>query len=212
MCASGQRGVHGVRDQPLNSDTNGLPNAIWFSGDTAYIGQEAPCQRCRHEYQGRSRPWRHPAHHERKDVSRILKELGAEILVPHVEAWGHFTENARNWQGRLRSGIADKVCWLELGERKESSNESNGLRRMHFIPGRYLACSLEPIHRCMISSPFNKEYYLHPVFCMLDLNIKSSTSQSRKSPKRRRIIHPGKCPKLIYQPSQPISPETSKSA
>ncbi len=54
-----------------------------------------------------------------KDASRIFKEIGSDLLVPmHYNSWGHFTENGEALLKAFeQSGIAEGVCWLELGKR-----------------------------------------------------------------------------------------------
>jgi L-ascorbate metabolism protein UlaG (beta-lactamase superfamily) len=116
-----------VISAPEFGQTNGLPNAIWFSGDTVYIEELKEIGKKFHigvamlNIGAARGPGDFPLTLDGKDASRIFKELGADILVPmHYESWGHFTENAEGLAKAFEeSGIMNKVCWLELGEKKK---------------------------------------------------------------------------------------------
>lgn len=116
-----------VISAPEFGQTNGLPNAIWFSGDTVYIEElKGIGERFHVEVAilniGAARgPENFPLTMDGKDASRIFQELGADILVPmHYESWEHFTENAVGLTKAFEeSGIMNKVCWLELGKKKK---------------------------------------------------------------------------------------------
>ncbi|KAE8408860.1 beta-lactamase superfamily domain-containing protein [Aspergillus pseudonomiae] len=106
-------------------ENGGLPNAIWFSGDTVYIEELQEIKKKFHisvaimNIGGAKGPNDVPLTVDGKDASRIFKEIGADTLVPmHYESWGHFTENEEALRRAFeQSGIADRICWLEPGKK-----------------------------------------------------------------------------------------------
>ncbi|KAM5341492.1 hypothetical protein ACJ41O_014523 [Fusarium nematophilum] len=118
---------------PTFGETDGLPNAIYFSGDTVYVEELAEMRGKFHISialfnvgaafapmpDGTTRQITMGG----KQASRLFREIGADVLVPmHYESWGHFTEKG----GKLaevfgEEGILDRVCWLEPGVRKRIS-------------------------------------------------------------------------------------------
>lgn len=110
---------------PEFGQTDGLPNAIWFSGDTVYIEELRDIGNKFHvtvaimNIGGAKGPGDIPLTIDGKDASRIFKEIGADVLVPmHYDSWGHFTENGEALLKAFgQSGIAERVCWLELGKK-----------------------------------------------------------------------------------------------
>ncbi|KAE8378004.1 beta-lactamase superfamily domain-containing protein [Aspergillus bertholletiae] len=105
--------------------TAGLPNAIWFSGDTIYIEELKEIGKKFHiaaaimNIGAAKGPGDIPLTIDGKDASRLLREIGAGILVPmHYESWGHFTENGKALEKAFaESGVADDVCWLQPGQK-----------------------------------------------------------------------------------------------
>lgn len=107
-------------------ETDGLPNAIYLSGDTIYLEELA---RMREQYHISAAILNIGAVKiavadpplqitlDGKQAARLFREIGADILVPmHYESWAHFTENGEQLRGVLEAeGISDKVHWLEPG-------------------------------------------------------------------------------------------------
>lgn len=116
-----------VITMPKFGQTGGLPNAIWFSGDTVYTEELKEIKTRFHvkvaimNLGGAQGPGGVPLTIDGKDSSRIFKEIGADILVPmHYESWSHFTENGEDLLEAFEQyGVADRVCWLEPGKKKK---------------------------------------------------------------------------------------------
>ncbi|KAL4950113.1 beta-lactamase superfamily domain-containing protein [Aspergillus filifer] len=113
---------------------DGLPNAIYFTGDTVYIDElnvlgekyhicaavmnlgnaHAPATK-----DGKGGPFQITM--GGKDGARLFRAIKADVLVPmHYESWGHFTEFGeelrRTFEGE---GVEERVCWLKGGEEVE---------------------------------------------------------------------------------------------
>jgi L-ascorbate metabolism protein UlaG (beta-lactamase superfamily) len=111
---------------------DGLPNAIYFSGDTVYIAElEAIVERfhiCAAVLNlGNAQA---PVSTEPgaatmqitmggSDGARLFRALKADVLVPmHYESWGHFTQFGEELRRVFEEeGICEKVCWLKGGEK-----------------------------------------------------------------------------------------------
>jgi L-ascorbate metabolism protein UlaG (beta-lactamase superfamily) len=115
---------------PAFGETNGLPNAIYFSGDTVYLDElvqmrnkfhisvavlnigkvmiSLPDQELQITMDG-------------KQAARLFRNIGADILVPmHYESWRHFGENGSELrQAFEEEKIIDKVYWLTPGETRK---------------------------------------------------------------------------------------------
>ncbi|PBL01924.1 Metallo-hydrolase/oxidoreductase [Armillaria gallica] len=101
---------------PEFGSTDGLPNAIYFSGDTVYfeeLGRDArqmplPDGQLQITMDG-------------KQAARLFREIKADILVPmHYESRGHFTQNGKELAKAFEEeGIQDTVCWLTPGVSKK---------------------------------------------------------------------------------------------
>ncbi|KAH7042274.1 putative Zn-dependent hydrolases of the beta-lactamase protein [Macrophomina phaseolina] len=110
--------------------TDGLPNVIYFSGDTVYIDELA---RIREKYHVTAALLNLGAAvaplpdgpvqitMDGKQAVRLFREIRADILVPmHFESWGHFTQFGKDLARVFEAeGIQDKVCWLTPGEEKK---------------------------------------------------------------------------------------------
>ncbi|KAK9415770.1 putative Metallo-beta-lactamase domain-containing protein [Seiridium unicorne] len=108
--------------------TGGLPNAIYFSGDTVYIKDPARIKDRFHVSvtllnigAAMAVP---PGMTELllitmdgKEATKIFRDLGADILIPmHFESWDHFTESKDDLVEVFRDeGISDYVHWLTPG-------------------------------------------------------------------------------------------------
>ncbi|KZL87279.1 zn-dependent hydrolases of the beta-lactamase [Colletotrichum incanum] len=110
-------------------ETNGLPNAIYFSGDTVYMPELSDMSRRFHirvailNLGAAKGPFADSPlliTMDGKQASQLFREIKADILVPmHYESWGHFTENGDNLEKVFKEeGIYDKVCWLTPGKPK----------------------------------------------------------------------------------------------
>ncbi|KAJ4306231.1 hypothetical protein N0V88_001029 [Collariella sp. IMI 366227] len=111
--------------------TDGKPNAIYFSGDTVYFEELA---RMREKFHisvamynlGRARVPVGPGGEvvqitmDGAQAARLFKETGADVLVPmHYMSWKHFTQFDKELKGAFEeAGVLDKVHWLEPGVAK----------------------------------------------------------------------------------------------
>lgn len=108
--------------------TNGLPNAIYFSGDTIYLPELVKMKEKWHisvalinvgkvlvPVPGREEPLQITM--SGADAARLIREIEADVLVPmHFESWAHFVEGKEELRGVLeREGVSTKVKWLEPG-------------------------------------------------------------------------------------------------
>ncbi|KAF2798722.1 Metallo-hydrolase/oxidoreductase [Melanomma pulvis-pyrius CBS 109.77] len=110
--------------------TDGLPNAIWYTGDTIYLKELA---QLRDMYHLRAAVFNMGDAHadlgngsapikvtmNGTDVARMFKDVGADILVPmHYSPWSHFWESVEQVKRDFEeAGVADKVIWLTPGQR-----------------------------------------------------------------------------------------------
>jgi L-ascorbate metabolism protein UlaG (beta-lactamase superfamily) len=109
-------------------ETDGRPNAIYFSGDTVYFPELVRMRDrfhvsvalynlgCAYTHVGPDG--------ERLQITmggeqgaRLFRETGADVLVPmHYMSWKHFTEFDEGLRDELeKGGVLDKVRWLEPG-------------------------------------------------------------------------------------------------
>jgi L-ascorbate metabolism protein UlaG (beta-lactamase superfamily) len=111
-------------------DVDGLPNAIYFSGDTVYFEElnqiaskfhvvAAICNLGDAHVPLPDGPMQITM--DGKQAARLLRELKADVLVPmHYESWGHFTQNGEALAKAFKEeGINDKICWLIPGVAKK---------------------------------------------------------------------------------------------
>ncbi|KAI0879987.1 Metallo-hydrolase/oxidoreductase [Annulohypoxylon maeteangense] len=111
--------------------TNGLPNAIYFSGDTVYLEELANIRDRFHislaifnlgaasvMLPGSAEPLLITM--DGTTGAKLFREIGADILVPlHFESWDHFSQSKEALATAFESaGISDKVHWLEPGKSK----------------------------------------------------------------------------------------------
>ncbi|KAI2462966.1 Metallo-hydrolase/oxidoreductase [Annulohypoxylon bovei var. microspora] len=111
--------------------TNGLPNAIYFSGDTVYLEELARIKDSFHVslaifnlgaaavvLPGSAEPLFITMDGEQG--AKLFRDVGADILVPlHFESWDHFSQSKEALAAAFGSaGISDKVRWLEPGNSK----------------------------------------------------------------------------------------------
>jgi len=109
--------------------TNGLPNAIYFSGDTIYIEELAEMRKRFHitvailnigraMAPGGSEPLQITM--DGKQAARLFRDIDADVLIPmHYEGWNHFSEDRQRLTEEFnKEGIQDKVLWLTPGVSK----------------------------------------------------------------------------------------------
>lgn len=107
---------------------DGLPNAIYFTGDTVFL-HELPrvaqnyhiCAAVMNLGNAHVPTPDGPAQitMSGKDGARLFRELKADVLVPmHYESWKHFTQFGTELRQSFEDeGISDKICWLKGGEK-----------------------------------------------------------------------------------------------
>lgn len=121
-----------VTGEDFGYGRDGLPNAIYFTGDTVYIEELKEIGNRYHikvavmnlgnahapNFADLSAP---PIQitMDGKSATRLFREIKADVLVPmHYESWGHFTQfGAELRQVFEEEGISDKICWLKGGEK-----------------------------------------------------------------------------------------------
>jgi L-ascorbate metabolism protein UlaG (beta-lactamase superfamily) len=121
-----------ITGEGFGTGRDGLPNAIWFSGDTVYIEE---LKKMADEYHICAAVLNLGNAHvpvkleepngplmqitmDGKSAARLFREIKADVLVPmHYESWGHFTQFGKELAEDFESeGVMDKVCWLKPGE------------------------------------------------------------------------------------------------
>ncbi|KAK4451438.1 mitochondrial N-acyl-phosphatidylethanolamine-hydrolyzing phospholipase D [Podospora aff. communis PSN243] len=112
---------------PEFGETDGLPNAIYFSGDTIYLPELAKMKEKWHISVAMLNIGNvlvpHPEGGALQitmagvDAAKLFRDIGADVLVPmHFESWAHFTEGKEELKGVLeKEGLGEKVIWLEPG-------------------------------------------------------------------------------------------------
>ncbi|SJL01372.1 probable Zn-dependent hydrolases of the beta-lactamase fold, putative [Armillaria ostoyae] len=115
---------------PEFGSTDGLPNVIYFSGDTVYFEELVEMRDKFHVVVavlnlGAAKVplpgGQLQITMDGKQAARLFREIRADILVPmHYESWGHFTQNGEELAKAFEEeGIQDKVCWLTPGVSKK---------------------------------------------------------------------------------------------
>uniref|UniRef100_A0A060SY11 ARAD1A16896p n=1 Tax=Blastobotrys adeninivorans TaxID=409370 RepID=A0A060SY11_BLAAD len=111
-------------------EKSGLPNAIYFSGDTVYLDELAEIGNKWHimvaifnlgEGSVETPKGKIQITMNGKDAVKLFREIKADVLVPlHFESWSHFAEDKDNMiKAFEEDGIMDKVCMLSPGEPKK---------------------------------------------------------------------------------------------
>jgi L-ascorbate metabolism protein UlaG (beta-lactamase superfamily) len=109
-------------------ETNGRPNAVYFSGDTVYFEELLRMKDMFHisvalynlgAAMGPVGPGGSMLQITMggEQGARLFKETGADVLVPmHYMSWKHFTQFDEGLKREFeQAGVLDKVCWLEPG-------------------------------------------------------------------------------------------------
>ncbi|KAI0836489.1 Metallo-hydrolase/oxidoreductase [Hypoxylon sp. FL0890] len=109
--------------------TNGLPNAIYFSGDTIYLEELSRIRESFHVslalfnlgaasvvLPGSQEPLVITL--DGAQATKLFRDIRADVLVPlHFEGWSHFSQKKEKLAATLENeGVADKVRWLEPGK------------------------------------------------------------------------------------------------
>ncbi|KAB8202125.1 beta-lactamase superfamily domain-containing protein [Aspergillus parasiticus] len=120
-----------ITGDDFGHNDDGLPNAIYFTGDTVYIEELdsiadryhicAAVMNLGNAHAPSTEDPNGPLMQITmggKDGARLFRALRADVLVPmHYESWGHFTQfGAELRQAFEDEGISDKICWLKGGE------------------------------------------------------------------------------------------------
>lgn len=109
--------------------TDGLPNAIYFSGDTIYIPDLAQIRDMVHVSAailnlggakmpiGPGKPLLRITM-DGKRATKLVRDIGADVIVPmHFESWTHFIEDREELEKVFKEeGIFQQVCWPVLGQ------------------------------------------------------------------------------------------------
>ncbi|KAH8879292.1 Metallo-hydrolase/oxidoreductase [Thozetella sp. PMI_491] len=110
--------------------TDGLPNVVYFSGDTIYLPELAQIAKKYHvtaavlnigKVMVALPPDNEPLQitMDGAEAAQLFRDLKADVLVPmHYESWEHFTQKGDELKKALETaGVSDKVIWLKPGEK-----------------------------------------------------------------------------------------------
>ena len=121
-----------VTSDDFGFHTDGLPNAIYFSGDTVHIKElhsiadryhiRAAVMNLGNAHVPSSDDPNIPRMQITmggRDGAKLFRAIKADVLVPmHYESWGHFTEFGTELRRAFEEeGIIDQICWLKAGEK-----------------------------------------------------------------------------------------------
>ncbi|KAB8236468.1 hypothetical protein ETB97_005418 [Aspergillus alliaceus] len=121
-----------ITGEGFGSGRDGLPNAIYFSGDTVYVEE---LKQMANQYHVCAAVFNLGNAHapsnvedpnspliqitmDGKQAAKLFREIKADVLVPmHYESWHHFTQFGKELREVFEAeGINDKVCWLKPGK------------------------------------------------------------------------------------------------
>ncbi|KAB8078736.1 Zn-dependent hydrolases of the beta-lactamase protein [Aspergillus leporis] len=121
-----------VTGEGFGHGRDGLPNAIYFSGDTVYVED---LKKMADEYHICAAVFNLGNAHipvnleepngplmqitmDGRQAAKLFRDIKADVLVPmHYESWHHFTQFGEELRHVFeKEGISDKVCWLKPGE------------------------------------------------------------------------------------------------
>ncbi|KAI1341329.1 Metallo-hydrolase/oxidoreductase [Xylariaceae sp. FL0016] len=117
-----------ILTEPSFGTTDGLPNAVYLSGDTVYIEELAQIKEKWHVsvalFNLGCAAVLAPGSKEMVQVTmdgkqavRLLNDIDAGVLIPlHFEDWDHFQEHRDVLRTTFKeAGVMEKVCWLKPG-------------------------------------------------------------------------------------------------
>ncbi|EKG09052.1 hypothetical protein MPH_13962 [Macrophomina phaseolina MS6] len=116
-----------IETPSFGTHSSGLPNAVYFSGDTVYIDELADIGKKWHIKAAvlnlGAAKVEFPALGtvqitlDGKQAARLFRDIGADLMVPlHFESWEHFTEGKwENMKAFAEEGIENEVRWLTPG-------------------------------------------------------------------------------------------------
>lgn len=121
-----------ITSEEFGHGRDGLPNALYFSGDTVYVEELNQMADRYHisaaifnlgnahvhtDITDLSSP-RYQITMDGKQAAKLFREIKADYLVPmHYESWHHFTQFGEELRRVFQEeGINDRVCWLSPGQ------------------------------------------------------------------------------------------------
>lgn len=119
-----------VHTASFGTSPDGLPNAIYFSGDTIYLEELAQMRKKFHialailNLGAVIAPMPDGPLQITLDgqtAVKLIQDIGADVVVPmHFDSWKHFTEPSTELaKVFVEAGLKDKVIWLEPGVAKQ---------------------------------------------------------------------------------------------
>ncbi|KAJ4359620.1 uncharacterized protein N0V89_000175 [Didymosphaeria variabile] len=122
-----------VTSETMGQHKDGLPNAIYFSGDTVYLKELKQIGDRFHicaailnlgnahvpeNYEEPESGGAYQVTMDGKQAALLSRDIKADVIVPmHYESWGHFTQFGDELRQAFEAeGVSDKVCWLKLGK------------------------------------------------------------------------------------------------
>ncbi|OOF94301.1 hypothetical protein ASPCADRAFT_51943 [Aspergillus carbonarius ITEM 5010] len=121
-----------ITGEDFGHGRDGLPNALYFSGDTVYVDELKQMADQYHICAAILNLGNAHAHTDMSDLSspryqitmdgkqaaRLFRDIKADYLVPmHYESWHHFTQFGEELRQVFQEeGINESVCWLDPGK------------------------------------------------------------------------------------------------
>ncbi|KAH7345443.1 beta-lactamase superfamily domain-containing protein [Rhizoctonia solani] len=115
-----------VHAPSFGTSPDGLPNAIYLSGDTVYFEELAQMRQKFHIVlaiinlggvivPGPDGPLQITL--DGKSAVKLIQDIGADVVVPiHFDSWSHFVEpSTESAKVFVEAGLEDKVVWLKPG-------------------------------------------------------------------------------------------------
>ncbi|GES60555.1 Zn2+ dependent hydrolase [Aspergillus terreus] len=107
-------------------EVTGKPNAIYFSGDTVYIGELREIGKRWHITAALLNLGNATFHFptgpiqitmDGKQAVQLTRDIGADVMIPiHFESWAHFTEDRKDLMKVFsEEGFMEKVVWTVPG-------------------------------------------------------------------------------------------------
>lgn len=120
-----------ITSDSFGINTDGLPNAIWITGDTIYTEELASKIPAKFHVvaaivnlgavmvPGPEGPLQITM--DGKQAAKLFREIKPDIMVPmHYESWRHFTQLGDELAQVFKDeGVYDNICWLEPGKAKK---------------------------------------------------------------------------------------------